>query len=130
MQRKITPILATICASFSISFADDRQSNPMSKDAVTSIKNANALPKYVGKAVAIEGKAADAKLGAVVLLDEEPIYIESLGRWPTEIHGKRVHVSGTLEFHKGGGNPKVEGIVPDRYVLKNATWQVVQPSGK
>jgi hypothetical protein len=51
---------------------------------------------YIGKPVEIRGKAANAKGGAIVMIDEQPIYVRGLASWPAEAEGKRVVVHGVL----------------------------------
>lgn len=52
---------------------------------------------YVGKVVELRGVAKNAKGGAVVVIDEVPIYVRGLDGWPSDALDKRVVVHGTLD---------------------------------
>ena len=81
----------------------------------------------------IEGKARDAKAGAVVVLDGgEPVYIEGLDYWPSDIEGKRVRATGFLKQKKLIPDPVVDsegaisqGAEGDQTVLEGASWKPV-----
>lgn len=81
----------------------------------------------------IEGKARDAKAGAVVVLDSgEPVYIEGLDGWPSDIEGKRVRATGVLKRKKLIPDPVVDsdgaisqGAEGDQTVLEGASWKPV-----
>jgi len=51
---------------------------------------------YIGKPVELRGKAQNAKGGAVVVIDDQVIYVRGLQSWPAEAEGKRVVVRGVL----------------------------------
>ena len=50
----------------------------------------------VGEQVELRGTAHNAKAGAVVVVDGEPIYLRDVAAWPDEQLGKSVTVSGRL----------------------------------
>lgn len=55
-----------------------------------------SLPEMVNTAVTLEGKATDAKAGAVLFVGNDPIYIEGLERWSKNFVDKQISISGKL----------------------------------
>ena len=95
-----------------------------SKDA------ANAGPK-AGWPITVEGKAEDGMISALVIDGKGVVYmVPSLGRWPDEIKGKRVRVTGKFvqdDRYKGGvvdGVPQQGTAGNDRIILK-AKYEVI-----
>ena len=64
--------------------------------ASVSEKRAN-----LGRGVLIDGIAFNAKLGAIVEVGEEVVYLKGLEIWPPSIVGQPVRVSGILQLFKG-----------------------------
>jgi hypothetical protein len=79
------------------------------------------LEAHVGEAVTLTGTALDAAAGAIVSLDERPVYVAGLRRWPSELFAQQVEVSGTLVFRE---RPREEKIhrVDSAYALEDASW--------
>jgi len=85
--------------------------------------------------VTLEGTARDAHSGAVVVLrDRQPLYVEGLERWPAELEGKNVKVSGTVVSRKLAPDPVVAadgavsaGMVGESWVLTSASWALAAP---
>jgi hypothetical protein len=105
--------------------------------------------KHLGQTVTLEGTAANAKLGALLLAgDGESIWIDGLDQWPEGFYsggskGKRVRVTGTVikrddmpVFVQKPGEPLREGIPVQseeelekakwRFLLKDAKWTVLE----
>ena len=86
-----------------------------------------------GSVVALTGVALDAHLGAVLVLDDDsPVYIEGLARWPSDIYGKRMEVTGTLRSKKLAPDPipnpegvQSHGVMGIQTVMERATWRVI-----
>jgi hypothetical protein len=103
---------------------------------------------FLGKTVAVEGTAVNAKLGALLLVPCGSIWIAGLDSWPSGFHrggrdGKRVRVTGIVRiradmpvFTSRPGEPQRAGIpVPPgtdldearrRFVLEGARWSAVE----
>ena len=58
------------------------------------------LSKLNGKQVELTGVAENAKGGAILLVDDGPIYLRKLDSWPDNLRGKSVVVKGTLKSMK------------------------------
>lgn len=103
--------------------------------------------ELVGRTVTLEGTAADAKLGALLLGGEGAIWIEGVASWPDGFwaggQGTRLRVVGTVirkddlpVFAPQPGEPAPAGIPVEsgqelekakrHYLLRNATWTVVE----
>ena len=88
-------------------------------------------PEKAGKAVTLDGKAANAKAGAVVVQDDgNAVYVDGLENgWPAELANKRVRVTGVLRSEKRipdpGTDPITAGAHGTQSVLFDATWTVV-----
>jgi hypothetical protein len=88
------------------------------------------LPAALGQRVSVVGVARDARMGAVVLLADTPVYVVGLDAWPTELHGQRVRVEGRVEERKLAPDPSVgpdgaqtAGMEGVAWVLAEATWR-------
>ena len=117
-----------------------------------SPRSADAWPgswgDVLGRTLTLEGLAADAKLGALLLSDEgDSVWIEGLDAWPEGFYrgadqGKRVRVTGTVilrddlpVFVETPGEPARAGVPVEseaeldaarrRYLLANARWEAV-----
>lgn len=55
-----------------------------------------SLQDLVNKTVTLEGKATDAKAGAILLVGNDPVYIEGLDSWSKNFVDKQVLLSGKL----------------------------------
>src|SRR5690349_6536230 len=61
-----------------------------------SSKPAPSWEAKLGQVVTVEGKAEDAKLGAVLTWASDMIWIDGLNAWPGELRGKHVQVTGKV----------------------------------
>jgi len=87
------------------------------------------LSTMVGKNVTLDGTARNAHQGAVLVTEDEPVYIQGLESWPLQLSNKKVRVSGSLKHRSiapepvtGPGGEISHGIAGDSYVLENASW--------
>lgn len=60
---------------------------------INSMKN---IDQEVGKKVTFRGVAQNAKLGAIILIEDFPIYVSGLAAWKAPFVGKQIEVAGTL----------------------------------
>ncbi len=87
------------------------------------------LAKLEGKEATLEGVAHDAKGGAILLVDNNPIYLRGIEAWPAAKLKQTVKVKGTLRWMKllpsperqknGAISQGAEGI---QWVLLNPSW--------
>lgn len=91
------------------------------------------VSELAGRRVRLAGVARDAKGGAVLLVEDTPIYLVGLERWPAEVHGKRVAAGGTValtqhlpEAKKNAKGEWSQGASGKQLVLQQPTWRVVQ----
>jgi hypothetical protein len=85
--------------------------------------------EYAGKTVQVKGVARYAKVGPIVLLDNEhPVYIDGLDKWPTEFSDKSVVVTGRLIRHPEQAPPEngAAYIRGPYYSLASATWSLAK----
>lgn len=86
--------------------------------------------EHVGETVGFEATALDAAGGAMVMTGAgPPIYISGLARWPPELEGGRVRLTGRLTRREPqvpptppGGMP-AHGIASPSYALEDAGWE-------
>ena len=95
---------------------------------------AEALAKEVGKKVTVEGLAQNAKLGALVLVDGESVYLKDKESWESEWLNQRVRVKGILRTFEPPVATQKNGewsagvSQPGRaYRLEKAKWERVKP---
>lgn len=103
---------------------------------------------YLGESIALEGKAANAKLGAQLIGENFVIWIDGLGAWPEGFYlggdeGKRIKVTGVViekhdlpVFIPREDEPEKTGIpvlkdtdlreASHRYLLKDAVWEPME----
>jgi hypothetical protein len=83
------------------------------------------LEARVDEQVTLAGAALNAASGAFVSLDGRPVYISGLSRWPQEVLGQEIEVTGRLAFCPA---PEPEGPavhkLDDSYELRGASWTV------
>ena len=124
------------CQAFGIHWQDDRPMNwPEDWSAV------------LGRTVTLEGRAANAKLGAILESDAGMVWIDGLDEWPEGFYpghgkGKRLRVTGTVikrddlpVFVQEPGGPVKAGIpvrskadlekAKGRFLLTGAKWAVL-----
>ena len=59
------------------------------------------LKPFVGNSVTINGRAENAKAGAIVLTEDEiPVYLPGLYDWPPELYRREITVTGVLRYEK------------------------------
>jgi hypothetical protein len=88
----------------------------------------------IGQHVSFNGRAENAKGGAVVILrNQEVIYIRNLSFWEDTIVGTEITVKGTVQYVKYIPEPEVsmdgaisQGAVGLQYVLDDAQWYTSQ----
>ncbi len=120
-------------------------STPSEESDTSNDRDFNLL---IGKRTTIEGVASNTKIGALVIINEDTsIWVDELESWPPEYHadgdnGKIVRVTGTIierydlpvqikRASKPQGPEKPGLIATDteetthRYLIKNATWELV-----
>ena len=66
---------------------------PLSANSTTAPKN---LPSKIGKKLSLTGLAENAKLGAVLMVNHEPIYLKDMSAWPEPDLHQIVRVTGIL----------------------------------
>lgn len=90
------------------------------------------LDKLIDQAATVSGVARDARMGAVVFLDDRtPVYVAGLEEWDGKTSGKPINATGTLRRRKLLPDPVTDarggisdGIEGQSYVLENASWQL------
>lgn len=82
-----------------------------------------------GGPVELTGLAEDAKGGAVLVVDGNPIYLRKLASWPQHLRGKTVKVKGRLVKTKLIPSPTKnakgeisQGAEGEQWVLEDATY--------
>jgi hypothetical protein len=85
------------------------------------------LSASVGERVTVRGRAATGAGGAMVKVDGQPIYIKGLRRWDTELDGRQVEVTGTLQVRgrtagPGPGGMPLHGFDEETFALDDAEW--------
>jgi hypothetical protein len=76
------------------------------------------------------GKAEDAKLGAVLVVSGEPLYVDGLGSWPDELRGQQIELSGTLQQRKLAPDPVVGPAGEQSAGMEGSAWVVMDPQYK
>lgn len=95
-------------------YSDNRQPN-------------QSLQELVNKIVTLEGITANAKSGAVLLVDDSTVYVEGLNYWPKDFIDKQITLSGKLVFKSYIPQAQIDenGLVSqggsgqNNYVLEN-----------
>lgn len=75
------------------------------------------------------GVARSGKAGAVIVVNDDPVYVEGLTEWPEAWVGKQVAVTGTVVERRGlppTPPPKEAGIVGDYRVIEDATYVLIE----
>ena len=81
-----------------------------------------ALEAQVGQRVTLTGTAQNAAAGASVLIEGWPVYIGGLSRWPADLAGHELDVTGTLVRTRGPApEERVHGPAGG-YALDDASW--------
>jgi hypothetical protein len=80
------------------------------------------LEAQVGQRVTLTGTAQNAAAGASLLVGEWPVYIGGLSRWPADLAGRELDVTGTL-VRMRGPDPEERKHGPGAgYALDDASW--------
>lgn len=123
----------TACSPGHISNNDFKlQANQSETVQHTTKQNEVLDQSKLNQLVTIHGIAENAKLGAVIAIDDDnAIYIEGLSEWETQVLNQKIVVTGMLRRKKLAPdpllNPKGEvsqGLWGDSLVLENANWKV------
>ena len=100
-------------------------------------KEQRALSTLLGQRVRLSGIARDAKGGAVLLVNDAPLYLAGLDGWPTAIHGKQVAVGARLvekqylpEATRDAKGAISQGAAGKQYVLETPTWRLLSEPQK
>jgi hypothetical protein len=81
------------------------------------------LETQVGQRATLTGTAQNAAAGASLLVDGWPVYIGGLSRWPADLAGRKLDVTGTLVSTRGPAPEKrVHGRPGGGYALNDASW--------
>ena len=81
------------------------------------------------KMTTVKGKAANAKMGAVVVSAQGVHFIDGLDEWPEEFEGKTVEATGRLEVvHHPQQDPALPSTAMEgpQQILKRARWKLVE----
>jgi hypothetical protein len=119
---RAAPLFAIVAAMTAFAGCSPRTSAPPRESAAMSN----------GKTVTLEGKAENAKAGAVVVsADGSSAYVDGLENgWPADVSRKRVRVTGVLREEKRipdpGTNPVTAGAFGTQTILFDATWTVIE----
>lgn len=100
----------------------------------TPVKAPRPLPSLTGRRVRLSGIAREAKGGAVILVDAQPLYLQGVDGWPAGVNGKRVIAVGTVvtrqhlpEAKRDAKGAVSQGAVGTQYVLEAPTWVPAEP---
>lgn len=119
------------------SLSDHEQSllAPHLRTPTTPVKDDTKLSAFYGKRVRLSGIARDAKGGAVLLINGEPIYLQGVDSWPDSADKKIVSVGGKLvskqylpEARTDAKGAISQGAVGSQTVLENPVWRVTSES--
>ena len=98
---------------------------------------ARKVGQLVGTRVRISGIAQDAKGGAVILINNAPLYLAGLESWPSSVQGKQVAVGGKLvekqylpQASKNSKGEVSQGAEGSQLVLESPTWRLIQEPKK
>lgn len=97
----------------------------------TPRRDATPPGKLLGKRVRLAGLARDAKGGAVLLVNDEPVYLAALEAWPGTARDKAVIAWGTLtskqhlpEAKRDAKGAVSQGAVGAQLVLEGPQWRL------
>jgi hypothetical protein len=83
---------------------------------------------HLDRPVTVEGRALPAAAGAVVRVDDLPIYIQDLTTWDEELNLKMVRVTGVLRRRPGVEELRGEPPEPgpgETFALEDAHWELL-----
>lgn len=135
-----------LATALSAALAGQAPATPAAKEGTAAWPKVWA--EHAGNEVSLEGIPANAKLGALLLGEEDQVWIDGLDEWPPEVFeadgkGKRLRVTGTVALREDlpayvqkPGEPPKTGIpvqsesqlkaARTRVVLAQARWSVVK----
>jgi hypothetical protein len=97
----------------------------------TPVVEPRPLGTLIGRRVRLVGTAQNAKAGAVVLVDAEPVYVEGVPAWPEALGARRIALGGRLVRKKHLPPPVratdgalQQGATGEQLVLEQATSPV------
>ena len=101
------------------------------KGSVSKNMNEETLEESFNQTVTLEGVAQNARLGAIVLLEDyTPVYLDGIEEWDEQIVEKSVAVTGVLRRQSLAPKATVtvqgeasHGIDGESYVLENPEWK-------
>jgi hypothetical protein len=80
------------------------------------------------RTITVRGTARTGASGALILVpDELPVYLGGVRRWPAELEGVEVEVTGTVRVQEAQveSGARVHGLTDDVRVLEDATWSAL-----
>lgn len=94
--------------------------------------NDESLHSRIDQKIRLNGRAENAKGGAVVVLEhQEIIYVRNLSSWDDDVTGKQISIRGTVRLEKYIPDPYVsedgaisQGAIGSQYVLDDAQWHL------
>jgi len=93
---------------------------------MTAVRVTAGLGARVGTTVEVEGIAVNAAGGAIVMLEDGPVYIAGLDAWDDATRGTEVRYRGVLRIRDGGdqitvlGEP-THGIPSEHWVIESGS---------
>jgi hypothetical protein len=85
------------------------------------------ITNAIGKFITVQGIAQNAKLGAIVMVEDLPIYITGLDAWTNGVDGKPISITGTLKTRSLKTQTNEFGLVSGGidgriYILENPQY--------
>jgi hypothetical protein len=77
------------------------------------------------RTITFRGTARTGAAGALILVpDELPVYVGGLRRWPAELEGVEVEVTGTVHIQEAQveSGARAHGLADDVRVVEDASW--------
>jgi hypothetical protein len=110
---------------------------PHLREPRTPKKEDRTISKLVGTRVRLSGIARDAKGGAVLLINDSPLYLAGLESWPSAVQGKQVAVGGKLvdkqylpQATRNAKGEVSQGAEGSQLVLEAPAWRLIQEPQK
>ncbi len=97
---------------------------PVETGPPVAVGNRAELEAAVGKMVEVRGTAKNAKLSAVVIVGELPVYCLGVDSWPTKLANGQVKARGKLEHtDEFAGDAGTAGTGGKVYVLRACAYE-------
>lgn len=93
---------------------------------MTAVRVTAGLRARAGTTITVEGIAVNAAGGAIVMLEDGPVYIAGLAAWDDATRGTEVRYRGVLRIRDGGdqitvlGDP-THGIPSEHWVIESGS---------